>query len=1625
MAASSVSTKLSAIVVPVLQCICSSLIRDSLLQRSSFEGFFASKGAAYALPDGDFARQASKHGGEMQLHLQAMVNLLRDEDVLRLVIKLESQYPNRIRYLTIVSAFGPDEEEQSIVMGIDWTDKATIGLVVPLYRDTTIQLDGDGGFKMTSADRAHIFKPISVQTMWTALQWIHKCGDNARRNNYFYPNGSSHAWADYYFRKISSDRLRINEWDQMEDIESKRPESPIGTSTEKELIMKLIRHKLKEVMTRVDLEDVTCRQIRTMLEEETQMELKEYRSFIDEEMIIILGQMDSASKIFDHVFLGSEWNASNLEELKENGVGFILNITREIDNFFPGTFIYHNIRVYDLDETELLHHWDNTYKFIQRAKDAGSNVLVHCRMGISRSASTVIAYGMKEYGWSLGETMKYVKARRNVVQPNAGFWKQLITYEGILNSSNNRYNRLFRHGSFSTDADEVSKSAGAVKKRREKSPYSAGETDEQQTEGIDTVDNFPIETDDSNEKLGVVEETSENTDDLCISEDASLEFGKADSVPATSSPIGPCPEATVETNKEVLEETNSVASSSSVSEISVVEKTSLQRVRSVPALSSDDKKGQESDVEPTGNFRRSYSLRERGSAKKLQNLRIVTKAKSASDENLKEFERKKKEILGWEEEEARDSQDAQNFEKESFVDGTRGSLPRDLHGVLESGFVKRHSRRFEEGVYDAPELDDGVDLAMPEEMDVECAPVESDKITAEEGQVEDESTPSEEPEPGVVRKHKEGYELKHRESLKRRALHQRGGSDEGKSVKREGDEIEGVLDVGADENVLQPVDGLEDELSGVNVVALVKKVNEDMKKEVSVRRASASKKEQELRAFVQKAGEQMKDALANGEDESSQKDNYSVTDKLDSEQIGEASGTGYIKRKTRVLVLEEDAEELLSEDSQLTGSSSSECRDPVASEGDTKSATENIELVKPAVVDNVSASIEFTEKSAADEAETSEISVSGGDRKGGQDTEDVPPRGLVKRHTLLLEGKLQPLEQELEKEAEIKEGKENELTIDREVGLCLSKEETRNEVADTEHAKENVEVETVEKISPERADVSEVSEQDKKDAGSEHDAENVPQKGLVKRHTLLLEGKLQPLDQELEKNVEKETGKESEPMVNQKACPSPSKGEDSVATNTEQAELRVAQVASAVVKSEETRAAEKEETSELTEDRKDIGSENDTENVLQKGLVKRHTLLLEGRLQPFDQELDKDVEKDDGKEDDLTLDKEACLPASADQEQQRYQIERTNDSTVEQCEEEEQDNENVSGLVKRAKLRIEERLQPTVVESKQELEQLMDPDGSAAVDGEEEHCHEADKKEEGDEGVEQLAGEEEPSEVAVDTSSVVRVKAHTQHLEGIIRVKQDVEKIKRQTSNDDEPKTKDEPPKFFIVPRLCSNESMDEGNDNKITAEKRGEDNMDVLSDSAVNIALFNAQENLDAEKENLELENENFVDWDAANVKQRRQIFEDMRRKGDKENESKSNSLRRQESFPKMTHAAEKPALRRRSVSDVTATVSSGSDREVGYTIIFKNKVVASSSSSSLPRDWSPLECRQRKEDKGEFHTKEVFSPEIFRKDKLERNTSVELIKRQDKENETCLSVKETIQVLDSKNQRNINTII
>uniref|UniRef100_A0A336LRZ2 protein-serine/threonine phosphatase n=1 Tax=Culicoides sonorensis TaxID=179676 RepID=A0A336LRZ2_CULSO len=339
----------------------------------------------------------------------------------------------------VKTTIGEDEIEESCLLGIDCNEETTVGLVLKVLNDTSIRLDGDGGFSVSVSGRTHIFKPVSVQAM-SALQTLHKVSGKAREQNFF-AGGASHQWAQYYEEKISSDRSCINEWHTMDSIESRRPPSPDSIRskpTEREETERIIRSQLKEILMSVDLDEVTSKYIRSRLESQLNMDFSEYKSFIDEEMLVILGQMDAPTEIFDHVYLGSEWNASNLDELQKNGVGHILNVTREIDNFFPGCFEYFNVRVYDDDKTNLLRHWDDTYKYISQAKDKHSKVLVHCKMGISRSASVVIAYAMKAYNWDFETALHHVKVKRSCIKPNRNFMTQLETYQGMLDAMKNK-----------------------------------------------------------------------------------------------------------------------------------------------------------------------------------------------------------------------------------------------------------------------------------------------------------------------------------------------------------------------------------------------------------------------------------------------------------------------------------------------------------------------------------------------------------------------------------------------------------------------------------------------------------------------------------------------------------------------------------------------------------------------------------------------------------------------------------------------------------------------------------------------------------------------------------------------------------------------------------------------------------------------------------------------------------------------------------------------------------------------------------------------------------------------------------------------------------------------------------
>jgi len=59
-------------------------------------------------------------------------------------------------------------------------------------------------------------------------------------------------------------------------------------------------------------------------------------------------------------------------------------------------------------------------------------VLVHCTMGMSRSATLVLAYLVRHTNMSLAQALLHTKERRPVASPNPGFMQQLVAMEIAL-----------------------------------------------------------------------------------------------------------------------------------------------------------------------------------------------------------------------------------------------------------------------------------------------------------------------------------------------------------------------------------------------------------------------------------------------------------------------------------------------------------------------------------------------------------------------------------------------------------------------------------------------------------------------------------------------------------------------------------------------------------------------------------------------------------------------------------------------------------------------------------------------------------------------------------------------------------------------------------------------------------------------------------------------------------------------------------------------------------------------------------------------------------------------------------------------------------------------------------------
>lgn len=136
--------------------------------------------------------------------------------------------------------------------------------------------------------------------------------------------------------------------------------------------------------------------------------------------------------IDDFLYLGDLGNSQTMRQISDVGITHILNMAQELPNKFEDELCYLKLGVGDTINDIIYPLFEEAVKFISKARESKGKVLVHCSMGVSRSATVTIAYLMKHEKITFEEALEIVKRERSIINPNEAFRKQLKEHQAII-----------------------------------------------------------------------------------------------------------------------------------------------------------------------------------------------------------------------------------------------------------------------------------------------------------------------------------------------------------------------------------------------------------------------------------------------------------------------------------------------------------------------------------------------------------------------------------------------------------------------------------------------------------------------------------------------------------------------------------------------------------------------------------------------------------------------------------------------------------------------------------------------------------------------------------------------------------------------------------------------------------------------------------------------------------------------------------------------------------------------------------------------------------------------------------------------------------------------------------------
>jgi len=133
------------------------------------------------------------------------------------------------------------------------------------------------------------------------------------------------------------------------------------------------------------------------------------------------------AEVYPRLYLGSLEDSLNERLLQDHNITYLLSI-HDVSDEVPLTARnrhYFRINAADALSQDLTPTFSKAIQFISRAHKKGANVLVHCRAGISRSATLCAAYIASKEGVHPEYAIQHMRRSRSIVNPNASFRAQL------------------------------------------------------------------------------------------------------------------------------------------------------------------------------------------------------------------------------------------------------------------------------------------------------------------------------------------------------------------------------------------------------------------------------------------------------------------------------------------------------------------------------------------------------------------------------------------------------------------------------------------------------------------------------------------------------------------------------------------------------------------------------------------------------------------------------------------------------------------------------------------------------------------------------------------------------------------------------------------------------------------------------------------------------------------------------------------------------------------------------------------------------------------------------------------------------------------------------------------------